>query len=174
MEEFELTYLPKKEFLKNLEGLSFKEMIDIYIPVLAHHPTLRIRKSGEKYEITKKQPVKEGDSSHQLETTIPLTTEEYADLNKLKGKRIFKNRYLYKEGGYTYEVDVFQGALKGLVVVDVEFKSNEEKSKFKTPSWALADITHEKFMAGGILAGKSYSDIQKDLERLGYQMEILK
>lgn len=143
-------------------------MVDIYIPELSEHPTLRIRKSGEKYEITKKQPVYGNDSSHQLETTITLTKEEYGDLNLVKGKRVSKNRYIYKDVKYTYEIDVFQEELKGLILVDVEFGSNEEKAKFVHPDWMLADVTQEKFIAGGMLCGKSYKDIANELKKFKY------
>ena len=165
MEEFELTYLPKKEILSKLEGVSFKEMLDIYLPSTSKHPTLRIRKSGNKYEMTKKEPIKEGDSSHQLETTIPLTQEEFNELSLIEGKRVSKNRYLYTESEHTYEIDVFQGDLKGLILVDIEFKSNKEKSQFTPPSWVLKDVTQEEFVAGGMLCGKSYKDIE---DRLNY------
>lgn len=168
MEEFELTYLAKAELIPKLAGSRFKEMLDIYIPASAKHPTLRIRKSGEKYEMTKKEPIKEGDASHQLESTIHLTKEEFSELSMLKGKRVSKNRYLYTEGNYTYEVDVFQGDLKGLVLVDVEFKSYKEKADFIPPNWVLKDVTQENFLAGGMLCGKSYADISDKLEGLGY------
>jgi len=55
MEELELTYLIKK-IPENLFNSPFKEMLDIYIPQNEKHPKLRIRKIGEKYEITKNQP----------------------------------------------------------------------------------------------------------------------
>ena len=168
MEEFELTYLAKKEIVSKLTGTPFKEILDIYIPVSSKHPTLRIRKSGDKYEITKKEPIKDGDSSHQLETTIPLTKDEFAELSQLKGKRVVKNRYFYKKGKYTFEIDVFQKELKGLILVDVEFKSNKEKSKFTPPSWTLADVTQEKFATGGMLCGKKYKDIKTDLDKFRY------
>ncbi len=168
MEEFELTYLPKKELMSKLSGVSYKEMLDIYIPAASAHPTLRIRKSGNKYEMTKKEPIQEGDASHQLETTIPLTPEEFSDLSLLPGKRVAKNRYLYTEGAYTYEVDVFQGSLEGLVLVDIEFGSNDAKSKFVPPSWVLKEVTQEHFIAGGMLCGKSYKEIEEKLIALGY------
>lgn len=168
MEEFELTYLAKKEVLEKLKGVQPKEMLDIYIPSTSHHPSLRIRKSGAKHEITKKQPIKEGDASHQLETTIPLTPDEFAELSTIPGKRVSKHRYIYKENGYSYEIDVFQDALKGLILVDIEFSSNEEKSKFTPASWVLADVTQEDFIAGGMLCGKNYSDIEEKLKEFNY------
>ena len=168
MDEFELTYLAKNDILQKIDGSPFKEMLDIYLPASSKHPTLRIRKSGEKYEITKKEPAKDGDASHLIETTIPLTKEEFSELNMLKGKRVSKNRYIYKEGEYSYEVDVFTGDLKGLVVIDIEFKTNEEKNNFKQPSWVLAEITQEEFLAGGMVCGKNYDDLKEKLDKFGY------
>ncbi len=170
MEELERTYL-LKEFPPNLEKASSKEMLDIYLPASSDHPHLRIRKSGDKHEITNKQPVAEGDSSRQIEQTIPLTPEEYTDLTAVPGKRIEKNRYFYEEAGQVYEIDVFKGALSGLVLVDVEFQSVEEKDDFKAPSWCLVEVTQEKFIAGGMLCGKSYADIKNDLARFQYKRQ---
>jgi CYTH domain-containing protein len=168
MEEFELTFLPK-ELPEGVFKSPSKEMLDIYLPAFSSHPTLRIRKSGSKHEITKKQPVKEGDASHQLETTISLTVEEFADLEKIAGKRIYKTRYVYEEKGIMYEIDVFQKDLKGLVLVDVEFKNAEDKNTFKKPDWLLVEITQETFIAGGMLAGKRYGDIEKELLDFDYK-----
>ena len=167
MEEIELTYLPKG--LPDGVTRSFsKELLDIYLPAGADHPTLRVRRSGNTFEITKKQPVQEGDASHQIETTIPLTAEEFADLEKLEGKRVYKTRYYYMENGVDYEVDVFQDALAGLVLVDIEFKTLAEKASFVVPDWLLVEVTQEKFIAGGMLCGKSYGDIEGRLQALGY------
>lgn len=168
MEELEITYL-LKTIPEGLQSAQQKELLDIYLPSGAEHPVLRIRKSGEKYEITKKVPVVEGDASRQLETTIPLTAEEYHELATVPGKRIRKTRYYLEQSGITFEIDVFQDELKGLVLVDVEFKTMEEKDALDMPAFCLRDITQEKFIAGGRLAGKSYSDIESDLARLGYQ-----
>lgn len=166
MDEFELTYLPKS--LPNLSGCVSKEMLDIYLPSMSEHPHLRIRRSGDTFEITNKLPVKEGDASHQLETTIKLSREEFEELAQVPGKRVAKTRYLYSEGGKTYEIDVFQGDLKGLVLVDIEFASLEEKASFTAPDWVLVEMTQENFIAGGMLCGKSYADIEEKLSAFGY------
>lgn len=104
-----------------------------------------------------------------LETTIPLQKDEFEELATIKGKRVEKTRFYYKENNMDYEVDVFGGDLTGLVLVDVEFKSNEEKAKFKMPKWCLAEVTQEKFLAGGMLCGKSYADIEKNLTKYAYK-----
>jgi len=168
-EEFELTYLAKEFPPQFSTDLSQKEIIDIYIPKDAEHPGLRIRKNGEKYEITKKEPISGTDSSHQSENTIPLTKDEFASLAELPGKRVRKVRYYYEEDGVNYEVDVFKDALAGLVVVDIEFDSKEEKDAFTPPPWVLVDVTQDKFIAGGMLCGKSYADIEPELLARNYQ-----
>mgnify|MGYP001260875505 CR=1 FL=1 len=168
MDEFELTYLPK-ELPAGLAQAQAKEMLDIYIPASLEHPYLRIRKSGSVYEITNKRPAVAGDSSHQIEHTISLSEEEYNDLSIVPGKRVVKTRYLYLENGRLYEVDVFKGDLEGLVLVDVEFNSSGEKAAFVPPHWIGPEVTQEKFLAGGMLCGKKYSDISLMLEPLGFK-----
>lgn len=173
MIELERTYLAK--FLpENLEKCESKEIIDIYIPKSAEHPTLRIRKDGDKFEMTKKEPVKGKDSSRQREQTISLTEEEFMELSKIPGKRARKIRYYYDHNGKTAEVDVFQDDLEGLVLVDFEFETIEEKDSFKTPEFCLTDVTQEKFLAGGMLCGKSYKDIEGYLKRYDYSKLFLK
>jgi len=167
MIELEKTYLAK-ELPSELKNCKSKEIIDIYIPKSSEHPTLRIRKNGNKYEMTKKEPVNEGDASHQKEQTIILKESEFNELAKLDGKKAHKIRYFYEHNGRTAEIDVFQGHLKGLVLVDFEFDSLEEKDGFDMPDFCLADVTHEVFIAGGMICGKSYEDIEDDLKRFNY------
>ena len=172
MIELEKTYLVKK-LPENLKDCKFKEIIDIYIPKSSEHPKLRLRKNGDKFEITKKEPVNKGDASHQEEQTIKLTETEFNALNDLEGKRVRKLRYYFDYNGRTAEVDVFQDTLKGLVLVDFEFETIEKKDKFEMPDFCLADITQEVFVAGGMICGKSYEDIENDLNRFNYQKLFL-
>lgn len=167
--ELEKTYL-----LKNLpEGLNFlksTEIIDIYIPTSEGHPVLRIRKKGDRLEITKKRPIKGNDSSEQSEETIILSDEEFKELSQLKGKRFRKIRHYYNfENCKSMELDVYKDELEGLAVVDFEFNTTEEKDKFQMPNFCLVDVTQEKNFAGGILAGKKYSDVETFLLKYGYK-----
>ncbi|SRR5258706_1421564 len=168
MIELEKTYLAK--FLpKDLFAVKKKELIDIYIPLSALHPKLRIRKKGDKYEITKKTKLSENDSSRQLEETIPLTGEEFEALSVAPGKKLRKIRYEYPYGGKIAEIDVFQDDLEGLVLIDFEFGTIQEKNDFQIPDFCLVEVTQEEFIAGGMLCGKKYRDIQEDLEKFEYQ-----
>ncbi len=168
VDEFERTYLAKS-LPADLTDHPVKEILDIYIPASAAHPTLRIRKNGERYEMTKKQPVDDADYSHQTEHTISLTAAEWQDLAQLPGKRVRKLRYQYPYQGITLEFDLFQDDLAGLVEVDAEFTSKAASADFTMPEYCLADVTQETFLAGGMLCGKSYADIADDLARYNYQ-----
>lgn len=171
-DEFELTYLIK-DIPVGLAECPSKEILDIYLPSTSDHAKLRLRKRGDVYEITKKETASGADSSHMIENTIPLTHEEFAELATLPGKRVHKIRYYYTEAGIDYEIDVFQDGLLGLVLVDVEFTSNEAKAAFVPPTWILADVTQEKFLTGGVLCGKTLADISSNLSRFTYkQMTI--
>jgi CYTH domain-containing protein len=172
MIERELTFLAK-HLPEGLADCDFKEIIDIYIPKESRHPTVRIRKNGDKYEITKKEPIDESDTSEMQEDTVPLTEEEFKALSTVDGKKVRKLRYYYDHNGRTAEVDVFQDDLKGLIVVDFEFETSEEKSLFKMPDFCLSDITQEEFIAGGMVCGKCYEDLIEDLTKFNYEKILL-
>lgn len=167
MIELEKTYLAKY-IPDGLSDCPHKEIFDIYFPQSAEHPVLRLRKNGNKFEMTKKEPI-DGDTSRQEEQTIILTEAEFVALSQVAGKRVRKIRYEYPWGKYIAEVDVFQDDLAGLVLVDVEFPTVEEKENFSMPEFCLADVTSAKFTAGGMLCGKGYVDIETELERWGYE-----
>ena len=172
MIELERTYLAKK-IPEGLQACPFKEILDVYFPKLSDHPKLRLRKQGTKFEITKKQPVHQGDASQQEEQTIVLNHEEFDTLCSLEGKRVRKIRYYYPYKGRTAEVDVFSDLLLGLVLVDFEFETLEEKNAFEMPDFCLAEVTQETFFAGGIVCGKKYDDLEADLKRFHYQKLFL-
>ncbi|MBN2142485.1 hypothetical protein JW711_04095 [Candidatus Woesearchaeota archaeon] len=169
MIEIEKTYLAKSIPPEALKGRS-KEIIDFYIPPSRAHPDLRIRKNGDEYEITRKIPAGDGtDKGKQVEMTIPLSKEEFESLSQAPGKKIHKIRYLMDYKGLTAEVDVFQGDLQGLVLVDFEFENPEVSDAFEMPDFCLAEVTQEQFIAGGMLCGKRYEDIRAELEKFKYE-----
>ena len=165
--ELEKTFLAKT-VPSDLKECRHKEIIDMYIPKASRHPVIRLRKNGDKYEMTKKEPV-EDDASHQEEHTIVLTEEEFNELLKVDGKKVRKLRYHYPYNGRMAEVDVFQDELLGIIVVDFEFDTIEDKDAFQLPDFCSADITHEEFIAGGMICGKTYEDVAADLERYDYK-----
>ncbi|MFA6536275.1 MAG: CYTH domain-containing protein [Candidatus Paceibacterota bacterium] len=167
MLELEKTYLIKY-LPADFAQAPTKEVIDIYYPISAKHAVLRLRKSGSEYEMTKKTDTG-ADKSQKLETTIPLDQAEYEAIAQAPGKKVRKIRYYYPYEGLTAEVDVFQDELAGLIEVDFEFETATELKKFAMPDFCLVEVTDEDFLAGGMLCGKSYRDIEKELGRLKYK-----
>jgi len=168
MIERELTFLAK-HLPEGLANCDFKEIVDIYVPKESRHPTPRIRKNGNKFEITKKEPLNKSDTSEMKEDTVPLTEKEFQALSNIDGKKVRKLRYYYDHNGQTAEVDVFQDELKGLVIIDFEFETSKEKAAFEMPDFCLADITQDEFTAGGMICGKCYEDIKEILEKFNYK-----
>jgi len=171
--ELERTFLIKK-IPDELEKSNSLEIIDVYIPEAAEHPVLRLRKKGANMELTKKVPLVGTDSSEQKEETIHLSEEEFKELQRIGGKKLRKTRHYYNYNNRVAEIDVYKDDLEGLVVVDFEFNSVDDKNNFIMPDFCLADVTQEKCIAAGIVAGKKYSDIQPILEKYGYRKILIK
>jgi adenylate cyclase len=123
----------------------------------------------QSYELTKKTQADPNDAGAQHEENVELTADEFAALAKGDGRNLTKTRYNLPYEGRIAEVDVFSGPLKGLVIVEFEFDTPEEKDAFVKPDFCLADVTQEDFIAGGVLAGKAYDDLAPELARFGYK-----
>lgn len=165
MIELEKRFLVK-ELPDNIFASPSKEIIDQYIPKNSVHAYVRVRKNGDHMMITKKKPI-EGDSNRLKEETIVLDEAEWRALSSLPAKTLHKTRYFYEWNNYVLEVGVFQGDLKGLVLVDVEFSSPEDMDSFTPPDWFLAEVHDEEF-AGGWLCGKTLSDLEEKLKKYHY------
>jgi CYTH domain-containing protein len=166
--ELELTYLAC-EIPAETKYVQPKRLLDIYVPENSDRPFIRLRQKGNEYEITKKKPINDDDVSSQTEQTIPLDQDEFEALAAVSSRKVEKDRYKVTIDGHVAEVDIFDGPLKGLIVIDFEFDSEEAKHNFRPPSCCLVEVTQERFIAGGQLAGKSYADIEADLTRYNYK-----
>ena len=158
MIEIEKTFLVKN-IPANLSSYKSIKIKQGYLS--SSHPALRIRQIGEKFELTKKIPLKENDWSSTEEINIPLTQSEFDKLWPLTEKSLGKTRYLIPiENNLIAELDIFEGGLKGLAFVEVEFSSEKDMNLFKKPDWFGQDITQKDFAANVFLAGKTFFDIQ--------------
>lgn len=166
MQEIEKTYLVKT-LPPRLAGCRKVEIRDIYTPESAPHPKTRLRKVGDAYEITKKERNYD-TASVQDEHTIKLSEEEFSSLTKVQGKQLRKIRFYYEQAGRIGEVDVYLDDFEGLVTADFEFDSRQDLDAFDMPGFCLADVSEEDFIAGGLLAGKKYTDVTDQLKRYGY------
>lgn len=81
-----------------------------------------------------------GLSRTEVEASIPAVEAEQLWPHTL-GRRIEKIRHRVPLGANTAEVDVFEGALSGLVVVEVEFESEGAAGEFAPPAWFGRELT---------------------------------
>lgn len=58
-----------------------------------------------------------------------------------EGRRILKTRYRIPYRAHTIELDVFGDRLSGLIVAEIEFKSETEACVFEAPSWLGLEVT---------------------------------
>lgn len=149
----------------NLEKYSCKEIEQGY---LCHKPTIRIRKMDAEYILTYKSKLKsdqtgkekEGRAIVSNEVELPLTKEAYVHLrNKTDGRLIYKKRYYVPlSDGLTAELDIFDGHLKGFVMVEVEFPSEEAADAFIAPEWFGKELTGDKRFSNYNLSKLSGAD----------------
>ena len=102
-------------------------------------PVVRIRRDNDRYELTYKSA---GLMSRQ-EYNLPLDDKSYEHLlTKIDGRLIRKKRYMIPlSGRLTAELDIFEGELAPLVLVEVEFSSEEAANSFLPPKWFGEDVT---------------------------------
>lgn len=160
MLENELSYLVKE--LPDLDGAARKDIEQHY---LSDGPSpLRLRRIADGFELTKKLDLDPADMSRKEEITIPLTAAEFGRFRPLAVRGLTKTRYyLPLPTGLTAEIDVFHGALEGLVMVEVEFPDEASRRSFAPPPWFGRDVSQADWSANSWLAGKSLADVREFL-----------
>ena len=70
---------------------------------------------------------------------------------------ITKKRYLIPLEGtdLTAELDIFEGSLAPLVIVEVEFPDDESSDSFVKPEWFGEEVTHDPAYRNASLATKN-------------------
>ncbi|MFA6603811.1 MAG: hypothetical protein WCT10_03120 [Patescibacteria group bacterium] len=160
MLESELSFLVKET--PNLNELGRSEIEQHYLSEGGE--PLRIRRIGQRYELTKKLDVAKNDFSRKDEINIPLTEEEFTRLRGLSIRSLAKTRYFFPlPEGLMGEIDVFHGPLEGLTVVEIEFNNDSARTAFVPPPWFGRDVSQEEWSANHNLAGKNFADIKKFL-----------
>jgi adenylate cyclase len=100
-----------------------------------------VRRRGGQAYLT----VKSGGGRVRVEEEIEIDDGRFERLWPLtEGRRIEKTRYeIPADGGLTIELDVYTGALDGLVTAEVEFGSEEAADAYEPPEWLGEDITED-------------------------------
>ena len=130
--KFTLKTLPER-----LEDYPHHHIEQAYLSV---DPVVRVRKEDDEYYLTYKgkgMMVRE-------EYNLPLNKESFEHMvTKIDGLLIEKKRYLIPlKDGLTAELDIFEGSLAPLLLVEVEFDSVEAAEAFTAPDWFGEDVTN--------------------------------
>jgi adenylate cyclase len=119
---------------------------------------VRIRTANDKAFITIKGKTNESGMSR-FEFEKEITLEEAELLFKLCiGYLIEKTRYHVTFEGHLFEVDVFEGANEGLMIAEIELKSETEA--LKLPDWIGEEVTGNKQYYNSHLVEHPFKDWQ--------------
>jgi len=117
------------------------------------------------WKLTQKFAPDAGDLSRTLITNIYLSQYEYELLSVFEGNELRKNRYPYEHEGRRYSVDIFLGALHGLVLAEIEFETDEEMRDFQAPPFAALEVTNEEMFTGARLVELTAERVREELAR---------
>jgi CYTH domain-containing protein len=116
-------------------------------------------------KLTQKHAHAPPNFSRTLITNIYLNQYEYEVLSVFEGNELRKNRYPYEHEGRLYSIDVFLGHLRGLLLAETDFDTDEEMDSFHAPSFALLDVTREETFTGARLVELTAEDLRAELAR---------
>lgn len=138
----------EKKYLVNvlpepLEQYAHSRLTQSYI---SREPVIRLRKIESEKQTSYVLTVKGEGLSVRQEFELPLQQAEYENLfQKTEGRVLQKTRYrIPLEQGYVAELDLFEADLEGLILVEVEFPTEQEMQNFKAPDWFGADVSNSK------------------------------
>ncbi len=134
--------IEKKYLVKFLPGLDEKKKVEVSQGYINMSPEVRIRMMDDECFLTSK-----GDGSLiREESETPISLDGFKILyGMIKGNLIEKTRiYVPISECYIAELDIYHGALEGLMTVEVEFPDKESVANFIPPIWFGDDITEDK------------------------------
>lgn len=117
------------------------------------------------WKLTQKYAPAPPDFSRTVITNIYLSPEEYEVLSVFEGNEIRKNRYRFEHEGRAYSIDIFLGALWGLILAETSFETDEEMRDFAPPSFVVMDVTEDELFTGGRLVELTADDLRRELAR---------
>ena len=115
--------------------------------------TVRVRLAGEKAWLTIKGRA-HGPSRAEFEYRIPIADVQEL-LQMCLSPLVEKTRHRVPFGGRTWEVDVFAGANRGLVLAEVELDAAE--AAVTLPSWLGKEVTDDHRYANANLAARPFT-----------------
>lgn len=152
MIEIERKFLVTSDAFKK-EALTQNRIAQGYLSSIPER-TVRVRIKGDKGFLTVKGASNEsGLSRFEWEKEIPVN--EATALLKLCEKGVIdKTRFEVKIGNHIFEVDEFYNENEGLIIAEIELKSETET--FESPSWLGKEVTNDNRYYNSYLSKNPY------------------
>ena len=109
---------------------------------------IRLRAQDAGHELT----VKSLGGLRRVEVALALSPEQFHELWPLATAFVEKMRHRAELDGAVADLDVYGGKLEGLLVVEVEFDSEEQAGSFAPPDWFGDEITDDSRFRNAALA----------------------
>ncbi|MGA9355995.1 MAG: hypothetical protein WBV46_20075 [Terriglobales bacterium] len=152
------------QFPADAKSVRVRRITDRYID----GTNLRLREQSEDggpaiFKLTQKIPSRASGAQQGLITFMYLSHEEFLALAQLRARPLTKTRYSVPPFG----IDVFEGALEGLVLAEAEFDSAEDADKLTIPPFIHAEVSNDDRFTGGRLVGASRQELLAWLAEYG-------
>ncbi|MCJ2086000.1 CYTH domain-containing protein [Methylobacterium sp. E-005] len=112
--------------------------------------TIRVRQAGQHMLVTWKSP-RRGASRDEIEFAIPPADGAMLLARVPADRRLEKTRFRVDHAGAAWEVDVFGGALAGLILAEIELE--REDQPVILPPWVQREVTNDARYRNSRLAG---------------------
>jgi CYTH domain-containing protein len=148
----------------DIEVVGTRHITDAYIEgTRLRLREMRVEGGETKFKLTQKIPEPGPGAQQGWITTIYLTEPEYALLSQLPAKKLKKTRLSVPPFG----IDIFEGALEGLVMAEAELDSAHDAAALTIPSWAVHEVTADPRSTGGELVRTSPDQLRRWLAQYG-------
>lgn len=163
--EIEKKYFVNEKILSvDLNKYPSKKIEQYYISL---NPEIRFRKSVSK-NIKYYMTVKSDGTLVRKEVECEIDEKLFESMKECKiGYAIIKTRYnINIINGLIAELDIFEGNLKGLKTVEIEFSNISELNNIdkKLPEWFDRDVTEEKIFKNKALSQVSFNEIKNSVK----------
>ncbi|WP_456406888.1 CYTH domain-containing protein [Caldithrix abyssi] len=136
-QEIERKFLVKDDSFKQ-QAFKSTRIVQGYLSSVPER-TVRVRIKGEKGYLTIKG-IGNASGASRFEWEMEIPKEDAENLLKICEPGVIdKTRYLVKNGDLTFEVDEFYGENEGLVIAEIELKSEDQA--FEKPAWLGREVT---------------------------------
>jgi CYTH domain-containing protein len=156
-----------REFPGDAAVVRTRRIVDRYLD----GTSLRLREQHEDggrviFKFTQKAPARASGARQGLITTMYLSESEFHLLARLPARTLSKTRHSVPPFG----IDVFEGALEGLVLAEAEFDSADAAGTLAFPAFALREVSDDDRFTGGQLVRASRPELAAVLLEYGIRL----